>query len=182
MMGLKMIQGYDQIGRRFLIREARPEDAEDIIRILDALAKESEHILLTPDEVIKDKTRKAHEIARASMSDGQHIAVVEVGYEVAGMLDLRAISFNRCKHVVELGLGLLKHARNVGIGSKMMEYAISIARNKGFRKIRLFVISSNIRAKHVYEKFGFIETGRFIGEVLIQGKFEDLIVMERFLV
>ena len=45
--------------------------------------------------------------------------------------------------------------QNLGIGSELIRCSIELARQRGFRTIRLVVESSNYVARHVYEKCGF---------------------------
>ena len=177
-----MIFRKDLAGRRFQIRQAGHEDAPALAEILSELALSDDYILLSPEEVEIDSARRGEEIARArSMSDRWHLAVADQDGVAVGMLDLRAIPMRKCGHVMELGIGLRAGARGRGIGTAMMRYAVETAASLGYRKLRLFVIAGNDRALHLYSKEGFSETGRFVGEVRVRDRFEDLVVMERML-
>lgn len=169
----------DDRGKEFLIRQAQPSDAEAVGRIMAILAESEEFILLSPEEIGADTLRRAEDLSRMEkLADRWHIALVEQAGEVVGMLDLRVVPLKKCCHVMELGLGLQPEATNRGMGTTLMYYALDKARNLGYRKVRLFVIACNERALHVYRKIGFIETGRFLDEVRVRDRLEDLIVME----
>jgi len=172
----------DDQGRPFSIRRARPEDAEDVGRIMGELAESEEFILLSPDEIGADTQRRAEDISRMEkLADRWHIALVEQAGEIVGLLDLRAVPLKKCRHVMELGVGLVGGATDRGVGTSLIRYALAMALELGYLKVRLFVIACNERALHVYEKIGFKETGRFVDEVKVRDRLEDLVVMEKAL-
>ena len=45
-------------------------------------------------------------------------------------------------------------------GSAMIEYALSLAKKMGYEQAELEVVDGNNRAKSLYERFGFKETGK----------------------
>ena len=47
--------------------------------------------------------------------------------------------------------------RNQGIGTKMIQYACRISKNKGYSYIMLNVDDDNLNAERLYEKLGFVE-------------------------
>ncbi len=46
--------------------------------------------------------------------------------------------------------------RNQGIGTKMIQYACQISKNKGYSHIMLNVDNDNPNAERLYEKLGFV--------------------------
>ncbi|TLZ94103.1 MAG: GNAT family N-acetyltransferase [Methanobacteriota archaeon] len=56
--------------------------------------------------------------------------------------------------------------RGKGIGQALVEWAGDWARRRGHRKIKLEVGEGNGRARHVYEKLGFIAERRYMGKPL----------------
>ncbi len=42
----------------------------------------------------------------------------------------------------------------------MMDYAFYLAKNMGYEQVELEVVEGNTRAKNLYERFGFRETGK----------------------
>ncbi|NOZ02619.1 MAG: GNAT family N-acetyltransferase [Deltaproteobacteria bacterium] len=170
----------DDAGVEFVIRQARPSDAGAVGDILAELARSEDFILLSPEEIGADVVRRAEDLARMEKNSVRwHVAIVEQAGGIVGMLDLRAVPLKKCDHVMELGLGLVAEATDRGIGTQLILYALARARDLGYRKVRLFVIACNDRARHVYRKVGFEETGRFIDEVRVGDGIEDLIVMEK---
>lgn len=60
----------------------------------------------------------------------------------------------------ELGIGLLKPYRNQGLGTQLTQQAINWAAAHGFTFLTLTTREDNTRAIHVFEKCGFVCTGK----------------------
>ena len=80
-------------------------------------------------------------------------------------------------HYGSLGIVIRDEFQGMGIGSKLMDYLITLARREGLRKIRLTLLADNYRAIKFYEKFGFEKT-KFIREGdIYRGKKYDCVEM-----
>jgi len=77
----------------------------------------------------------------------------------------------------ELGIGIRDDFQGMGIGSKLMDSLISLARKEGLRRIRLTVMVDNYRAIKLYEKFGFKKTKFIKNGDVYHGKKYDVIEM-----
>ncbi|MEW6408615.1 MAG: ribosomal protein S18-alanine N-acetyltransferase [Nitrospirota bacterium] len=66
--------------------------------------------------------------------------------------------------------------RNMGIGRKLIQFAIDIARQRDVSRIILEVRGSNAIAKHLYEKFGFKTVS--IRKKYYETPIEDALLME----
>jgi len=77
----------------------------------------------------------------------------------------------------ELGIGIRDDFQGMGIGSKLMDSLIRLARNEGLRGIRLIVMADNYRAIKLYEKFGFKKTKFIKNGDIYHGKKYDVIEM-----
>lgn len=69
--------------------------------------------------------------------------------------------------------------RGQGIGTRLMEEALAVARQLGSERITLEVRVSNLPARRFYEKLGFRIKGRIKG--YYKPNFEDALVYERSL-
>ena len=93
--------------------------------------------------------------------------------EITGFAFIRL----RNGHYGSLGIVIRDEFQGMGIGSKLMDYLITLARREGLRKIRLTVLADNYRAIKFYEKFGFEKT-KFIREGdIYRGKKYDCVEM-----
>jgi ribosomal protein S18 acetylase RimI-like enzyme len=63
----------------------------------------------------------------------------------------------------------------------MMKTLIEQARAMGLKLLTLCAYATNERAKHVYQKLGFVETGRIPNKYFKEGKYADEITMAKAL-
>ena len=92
---------------------------------------------------------------------------------VVGWCDVLPTHGEARAHVGTLGIGLVSHARNIGIGAKLMEAAISKAWKKGISRIELTVRTDNPNATALYERFGFTHEGLNKNAFSVDGKYYD---------
>lgn len=57
------------------------------------------------------------------------------------------------------GICVARHARSQGIGTVLIEAICAEAARRGYRSVRLDVIDTNLRAKALYERLGFVSAG-----------------------
>jgi ribosomal protein S18 acetylase RimI-like enzyme len=80
-------------------------------------------------------------------------------------------------HVATLGVGVIQSRRGQGIGRKLIDAVMGKARAQGIEIIALSVQASNARAIALYRKLGFVEEGRKVRGRLVDGVYEDVILM-----
>jgi RimJ/RimL family protein N-acetyltransferase len=113
----------------------------------------------------------------AKIENGQTIAIAaECEGRVVGTSDVQKKT-RSMSHVGELGALVKKGYRGTGIGTTMLETLKRESRTAGLEILVLRYYSGNERARHVYEKVGFRETGRFPGSVRRDGRDRDLVIM-----
>jgi len=62
------------------------------------------------------------------------------------------------------GLGVADDFHGKGLGSKLIDSVMEIARERGIKKVFLTVVQYNQVAWKLYEKRGFVKYGEFVGE------------------
>jgi ribosomal protein S18 acetylase RimI-like enzyme len=62
--------------------------------------------------------------------------------------------------IPDLGLAVLPQHRGCGIGRRLLEGTILLARGQGFRSLGISVAEANRRARGLYESVGFVAVGR----------------------
>jgi RimJ/RimL family protein N-acetyltransferase len=67
--------------------------------------------------------------------------------------------------------------RDAGIGTEIMRTQIDLAKKMKLEVLTLTAFASNKRAIHVYEKVGFVQTGRIPRKHLKNGKYIDEVIM-----
>ncbi len=163
-----------------LIRQVRLSDAAQLVSFKREVSSESKFLLTCPDEVedIIDQRR----MIALYLGDSRRIFLVaEYNNQIIGMITLSGSSRRRIMHKGELGISVRKQFWGKGIGSSLMEECLKIAKQKGFKKIQLEVMSNNNRAMALYKKFGFEVEGVKKKAVFIDNEYVDLVVMGKWL-
>jgi ribosomal protein S18 acetylase RimI-like enzyme len=77
-------------------------------------------------------------------------------------------------------MGVHKDFRRRGIGTRLIDEAISRAKEKGLERIELGVFASNAPAIKLYEKMGFVVEGVKKKARKLDGVYDDLVNMALF--
>ncbi len=167
----------DAKGRSLVLRTPVWDDLDDLLRMINEAVEDRVDIYLdemkTRDE---EATWLGQNLAKIDET-GQILAVVAVAEgRVVGTASLDRKQ--RCMdHVGELGVLVSRDYRNAGLGTKMLQLLIEQGRQMGLEVLVIRHFSGNDRAQHVYEKIGFVETGRVPDGVKRDGRYRDLVTM-----
>ncbi len=128
--------------------------------------------------------RSAADIAEWFAQHDQRYAVlvaVERG-EVLGWASLNRFS-HRCAHssIADLSVYVARSHRGRGIGFALLTQLESEAMAGGFHKIVLHALNSNEHGKRLYRKAGFAEVGVFKNHGILDGRYADVVAMEKLL-
>jgi len=85
-----------------------------------------------------------------------------------GLVDERVVAvssldFGQMKHnehLATFGVTVHDDYQGLGLGKRLTEYMIEIARGKGLKKVALEVVTNNSRAVSVYRRHGFVVEGK----------------------
>ncbi len=83
--------------------------------------------------------------------------------------------------IADLSVYVGRAARGSGVGVALVTALERRAKTNAFRKIVLFALTKNERALGLYVKFGYREIGVFREHGAVDGKYEDVIAMEKLL-
>jgi L-amino acid N-acyltransferase YncA len=83
----------------------------------------------------------------------------------------------RDRHVAWLGIEVKTEHWDRGVGSALMQEAVRVAKELGFRKMMLGVFEGNERAMHLYGKSGFKNEAYEKDEVWIDGSWRTSFIM-----
>jgi L-amino acid N-acyltransferase YncA len=161
------------------IRRALPEDAPEIVAVLAAVVAERVHSAI--DGVWTVEQERAY-VESLSPREVVHLALDGRG-QVVGVqiLDRWSPMLDSMAHVGQVGTFLLPAWRGRGIGGELWQATAAFAREAGYRKLVIQVRSSNAAAQFFYRRLGFAECGRLSRQVLVDGTYDDEILMELFL-
>lgn len=156
-----------------IVRPAAAADAEALVEIGRSVAAEDE-LWLTYNRSASDERRNLKGVRR-SPNTGVFVAETPAG--IVGRLSISRDGSTVSHHVAELGLMVVSGERRRGIGTALVEEAISWARASGVTKLELHVFPHNEPAIALYRKLGFREEGHRHRHYRIAGHYVDAILM-----
>jgi len=107
-----------------------------------------------------------------------HVVALVDG-RVIGWCDITPGKREQFAHKGTLGMGIIKEFRGRGIGTKLIQTAINAAVDIGLKRVELEVYSTKDAAIKLYRKTGFIEEGRKIKAVCLDGIYIDELIMAK---
>jgi phosphinothricin acetyltransferase len=110
------------------------------------------------------------------------VIVAETDGRVMGWAALNPYS-HRCAYnaVADLSIYVERNARQQGIGEQLLTALEERAKGHNFHKIVLFTFAFNEGGRRLYRKRGFREIGVFHEQGKLDGRFVDVMAMEKLL-
>jgi ribosomal protein S18 acetylase RimI-like enzyme len=159
------------------VRPTRISDAASFCEAVNAVAAERVY-LATVDGFSPAQTRAFVEQVVA-VSAPQVMAVVNG--QVVGFCDIMPNPAKGFTHVGRLGMGVRSEWRRQGIGRKLLDACLELARKAGIEKVELEVFADNLGAMQLYQSFGFTEEGVRIRGRKLDGRYQDVKLMALWL-
>jgi ribosomal protein S18 acetylase RimI-like enzyme len=160
-------------GRRVLIRPGRESDAASVRAAIKAVAAEKWH-LATLDGFSLEQTRS---FLKRVVKDSLPQVMAVVDEEVVGFCDILPFAAEGFTHVGRLGMGVRSEWRRQGIGRRLLDACLALARDAGLEKVELEVFSDNLAAIRLYESFGFKDEGTRVRGRKLEGRYQDVHLM-----
>jgi len=144
-----------------IIREAKLDDAEQLLAHITAIASEpASQILLWPGELQLTIDQEQNWISANLAAGNSTVLVAESEGKIVGVLSCRGGEQKGARHTTTLGISVHQDWRNQGVGRALMERAIVWAKETGvITRIQLEVTAGNASGIHLYEKLGFEKEG-----------------------
>ncbi len=170
-------------GRECILRPTVPDDALDMIEYLKLTSAETPFLLRYPDEWTLSEEKEREILGNLLENERGIMMVAVVDGKVAGNCSLNAIGYaRRVLHRSSLAIAIKKEYWNLGIGHAMIDYLTDLGKEIGYEQIELDVVASNTKAKALYEKCGFVETGKRTRALKYDdGSYQDEYVMVKIL-
>ncbi len=101
---------------------------------------------------------------------------------IVGWASLNRFS-HRCAHanIADLSVYVARDHRSEGVGTALLAGLVDEAKRAGFHKIVLHALNDNEHGKRLYRKSSFVEVGVFRDHGRLNGRFVDVVAMERLL-
>jgi ribosomal protein S18 acetylase RimI-like enzyme len=115
-----------------------------------------------------------------NIAHGHPQFVADDGGRVVGWCDVFPVPREVSPHVGLLGMGVLRQWRGRGLGGRLLDAALAAAQGR-FEQVELDVYGGNVAAQALYRSRGFVEQGRKRGGRKLDGVYDDILLMTRFL-
>ena len=166
----------EAIQQRIQILPIAEEHIESYHQCLGSVARERLYLALVEAPPL-DSTR-ALVLSNIAKNVPQFVAVID--NKVIGWCDISPLKHEGFKHRGELGMGIHKRYRRMGIGQQLITHTIQKAKERGLERIELEVFASNVPAIKLYEKMGFVTEAVKKNARKIDGNYDDLVEMVLF--
>lgn len=153
-----------------IIRKFEEKDLPDMIRIWNEIVEEG--IAFPQEEFL------TIESGRTFFEEQTYTGVavdVDTG-KVYGLYILHPNNIGRCGHICNASYAVSSESRGLHIGEKLVKDCIEQGGKRGFTVLQFnAVVATNIHARHLYERLGFIQLGTIPkGFRMKDGHYEDI--------
>ena len=150
------------------VRKYTKNDLPDMIRIWNEVVEEG---VAFPQEETLDG-----ESGEAFFASQSYTGVAEEDGKVYGLYILHPNNVGRCGHICNASYAVSSEARGRHIGEMLVKDCLRTGRELGFRVLQFnAVVESNVHARHLYERLGFVQLGTIPGGFRMKdGHYENI--------
>lgn len=163
------------------ICEAVPDDASNIIALLQRLYSETPFLLFEPGEMVPDVAVFAQRIAESAQQEAGAMFVAEMHGELVGVIFGNRGAARKTRHSMFLVMGVLQAFTGRGVGSALMSAVEAWALARELHRLELNVSTANVGAIALYEKTGFRREGVKRHSLKLAGSYVDEFVMSKLI-
>lgn len=111
------------------------------------------------------------------------IVIEDENNNIHGWASLNVFNSRCCySGVVYISIYIERKMRGKGLGKTLLGFLIEAAKKEGFHKLVLSTFKLNEAGQKLYKSLGFREVGTYINQGILDGKFIDVIIMEKLLI
>lgn len=115
-------------------------------------------------------------------NENQYMLLAKDGDAIIAVGSIAGSLHPKFSHRGELGISVLKSYWGQGIATVMMEEMLDWVREYStLSRVELEVVAINKKARHLYEKCGFVEEGLIKNGVKIGDGYEDIVLMAKMI-
>ena len=151
-----------------VIRAYTHSDLADLIRIWNEVVLEG--VAFPQEECLTTET------GAAFFASQSYTGVAEEDGKVLGLYILHPNNVGRCGHICNASYAVASGMRGRHIGEKLVLDCLDKGKKLGFRILQFnAVVENNVRARHLYERLGFIPLGVIPGGFRMKdGHYENI--------
>ena len=150
------------------VRAYQSDDLPAMIAIWNEVVEEG--IAFPQEECLTQETGSAF------FASQSYTGIAETEGKIIGLYILHPNSVGRCAHICNASYAVSSSCRGQHIGEKLVLDCLKTARILGFHVLQFnAVIESNIHARHLYERLGFVQLGTIPGGFRMKdGHYENI--------
>ena len=161
-----------------IVRPATAGDAPDVARIYNQGIEDRTATLETEPRTPAERAawlaaRGARHPVLVAVDDGDAV----VGWGALNPFNPRAAY----DHVADFSVYVARERRGEGIGAALLAALEDHARRLGYHKLVLAALPVNIAGMHLYARQGFQTVGTYHEQGMLDGRWVDVIIMEKLL-
>ena len=136
------------------IRKYTEADLPDMVRIWNEVVEDG--VAFPQEDFLTPETGQEFFAAQTYNAVAED---TETG-KVYGLYILHPNNIGRCGHIANASYAVSREARGLHIGEKLVSDCLVQGKAHGFRVLQFnAVVASNIHARHLYERLGFVQLG-----------------------
>lgn len=138
--------------RTMIVREYTKNDLNEMTEIWNEIVIEGNAF---PQEIPLN-----YETGAEFFAGQTYVGVAEDAGAIVGLYILHPNNVGRCGHISNASYAVKSSSRGQGVGEKLVRDCLVQAKNHGFGVLQFnAVVESNVAARRLYEKLGFIQLG-----------------------
>lgn len=153
-----------------IIRQYKETDIPEMIKIWNEVVEDG--IAFPQEETLNEKSAKEFFALQTYCA----VAVNSDDNKIYGLYILHPNNVGRCGHICNASYAVKSKRRGMHIGEKLVTDCLLQGKNHGFGILQFnAVVASNIHARHLYERLGFVQLGTIPrGFRMKNGSYEDI--------
>lgn len=153
-----------------ILRQYSEKDLSEMINIWNEVVEEG---IAFPQEELLDEKSGTEFFASQTYCG---VAVDCDTGKILGLYILHPNNVGRCGHICNASYAVLKRSRGLHIGEKLVKDCLIQGKSYGYRVLQFnAVVASNVHARHLYERLGFVQLGTIPGGFRLKdGRYEDI--------
>ena len=150
-----------------VIREYTEKDIKQMISIWNEVVEDG--IAFPQEDMLEEETGKEF------FGSQSYTGVADDG-NIVGLYILHPNNVGRCGHICNASDAVSSKCRGKHIGEKLVTDCLEKAKELGFRVLQFnAVVESNMHARHLYERLGFVQLGTIPGGFRMKdGHYENI--------
>ena len=151
-----------------IIREYEEKDISEMTIIWNEVVKDG--VAFPQEDELSEETGKEF------FGSQSYTGVAENDGEIVGLYILHPNNLGRCGHICNASYAVSSMCRGQHIGEKLVKDCLEKAKKLGFKVLQFnAVVESNIHARHLYERLGFVQLGTIPGGFRMKdGHYENI--------